>query len=188
MVSAVQACSRSPDKGSSKQPTSPVPSLSDLPAMERIQTTEQLEPVFRDLSNEESEALLERNTVGRVAFSFRDSVDIRPIHYVYSKGWLFGRTSAGDKLTTLRHHQWVAFEVDEIQGPLNWQSVVVRGSFYRLEREGSAHDVRLYDRALAAVRSLSPDALTDRDPMAFRAEVFGVSIDSMSGRCCSTTE
>ena len=149
---------------------------------------EQIEPVFRDLSKEESEALLERNNVGRVAFSFRDSVDIRPIHYVHSKGWLFGRTSAGDKLITLRHNQWVAFEVDEINGPLDWQSVVARGSFYRLAREGSVHDVRLYDRALAAIRSLSPVALTDRDPLAFRTEVFGVSIDSISGRSCSTTE
>lgn len=150
--------------------------------------TEQVEPVFRDMSKKESEALLERNNVGRVAFSFHDSVDIRPIHYVYSKGWLFGRTSAGDKLITLRHNQWVAFEVDEIEGPLDWQSVVVRGSFYRIRREGNVHDVRLYDRALAAVRSLSPDALTDRDPLAFRTEVFGISIESMSGRTCSTRE
>ena len=146
------------------------------------------EPVFRDLTQAESEALLERNSVGRVAFSFQDSVDIRPIHYVFADGWLFGRTSAGDKLVTLRHNQWVAFEVDEIDGPLDWQSVVVRGSFYRLRNEGNVHDKRLYERAHTAVRTLSPDALTDRDPLAFRTEVFGVSIDSITGRSCSTKE
>lgn len=145
-------------------------------------------PEFRELSNPESMALLERNSVGRIAFSFRDSVDVRPIHYVLDDGWLFGRTSAGDKLITLRHNQWVAFEVDEISGPLDWQSVVVRGSFYVLKREGSTHDVRLHDRATDAIRRLSPDAFTDRDPLAFRTEVFGVSIDSISGRSCSTRE
>lgn len=145
-------------------------------------------PEFRELSNPESMALLERNSVGRIAFSFRDSVDVRPIHYVLDDGWLFGRTSAGDKLITLRHNQWVAFEVDEISGPLDWQSVVVRGSFYVLKREGSTHDVRLYDRAFDAIRRLSPDAFTNRDPLAFRTEVFGVSIDSISGRSCSTRE
>ena len=145
-------------------------------------------PEFRELSNPESMALLERNSVGRIAFSFRDSVDVRPIHYVLDDGWLFGRTSAGDKLITLRHNQWVAFEVDEISGPLDWQSVVVRGSFYVLKREGSTHDVRLHDRAADAIRRLSPDAFTDRDPLAFRTEVFGVSIDSVSGRSCSTRE
>jgi nitroimidazol reductase NimA-like FMN-containing flavoprotein (pyridoxamine 5'-phosphate oxidase superfamily) len=147
-----------------------------------------VEPVFRDLSQAESEALLERNSVGRVAFSFQDLVDIRPIHYVFADGWLFGRTSAGDKLVTLRHNQWVAFEVDEIAGPLDWLSVVVRGSFYRLLNEGNVHDKKLYDRALAAVRTLSPHALTDRDPLAFRTEVFGVSIDSITGKSCSTKE
>jgi uncharacterized protein len=150
--------------------------------------TERAEPVFRDLSKAGSEALLKRNSVGRVAFSFHDSVDIRPIHYVYADGWLFGRTSAGDKLVTLRHNQWVAFEVDEIEGPLDWQSVVIRGSFYRIQNEGNAHDVRLYAMALAAVRTLVPEALTDRDPLAFRTEVFGISIDSISGRSCSTRE
>ena len=147
-----------------------------------------VEPVFRDLTQAESEALLERNSVGRVAFSFQDLVDIRPIHYAFADGWLFGRTSAGDKLVTLRHNQWVAFEVDEIAGPLDWQSVVVRGSFYRLRNEGTVHDKRLYERALAAVRTLSSYALTDRDPLAFRTEVFGVSIDSITGRSCSTKE
>jgi nitroimidazol reductase NimA-like FMN-containing flavoprotein (pyridoxamine 5'-phosphate oxidase superfamily) len=157
--------------------------------MERIQVAaKKVEPVFRDLSQAESEALLQRNSVGRVAFSFQDLVDIRPIHFVYADNWLFGRTSAGDKLITLRHNQWVAFEVDEIAGPLDWQSVVVRGSFYRLDNEGNVHDKRLYERALTAVRTLSPDALTDRDPLAFRTEVFGVSIDSITGRSCSTKE
>ena len=38
-------------------------------------------------------ALLERQTVGRMAYTYRNRVDITPIHYVYSDGWLFARTS-----------------------------------------------------------------------------------------------
>jgi nitroimidazol reductase NimA-like FMN-containing flavoprotein (pyridoxamine 5'-phosphate oxidase superfamily) len=156
--------------------------------MKKSSVAEPAALVFRELSNPESLSLLERNSVGRIAFSFHDSVDIRPVHYVHDNGWLFGRTSAGDKLITLRHNQWVAFEVDEISGPLDWQSVVVRGSFYVLKREGSSHDVRLYDRATDAIRHLFANAFTDRDPLAFRTEIFGVSIDSISGRSCSTKE
>jgi nitroimidazol reductase NimA-like FMN-containing flavoprotein (pyridoxamine 5'-phosphate oxidase superfamily) len=144
------------------------------------------EPMFRDLTREQSEALLEKNHVGRIAYSFHDAVDIRPIHYVFAKGWLFGRTSQGDKLVTLRHHQWVAFEIDEVNGPLDWQSVVVHGTFYPLENEGSVHDVQLYESALNAIRKIAPYALTDLDPLAFRTEVFGISIDSITGRSCST--
>jgi nitroimidazol reductase NimA-like FMN-containing flavoprotein (pyridoxamine 5'-phosphate oxidase superfamily) len=143
-------------------------------------------PVFRDLSQNEANELLDRNHVGRIAFSFRDTVDIRPIHYIRSEGWLFGRTSPGDKLITLRHNQWVAFEVDEISGPLDWKSVIVRGTFYSLNEEGSVHDVRLYHHAVVAVQSLYPDALTDRDQLAFRTELFGVHIDSITGKSCST--
>ena len=158
-------------------------------AMEKSSVADRVAaPVFRELSNPESLSLLERNSVGRIAFTFQDTVDIRPIHYVRDGGWLFGRTSDGDKLVTLRHNQWVAFEVDEMSGLLDWQSVVVRGSFFVLKRMGSSHDIRLHDRAADAIRQLYPNAFTNRDPLAFRTEIFGVSIDSISGRSCSTRE
>lgn len=143
-------------------------------------------PEIRDLTKEEIEDLLARNHIGRIAFSFHDSVDIRPIHYVFDDGWLFGRTSPGDKLITLRHNQWVAFETDEAEGPLDWESVVAHGTFYHLAPEGSEHDVRLYERALRLIRRIAPKTLTPKDPVGFRTELFAVSIDSMTGRSSST--
>jgi Predicted flavin-nucleotide-binding protein len=144
------------------------------------------QPVFRDLSQEESESVLLLNHVGRMAFSFHDIVDIRPIHYVFDDRWLFGRTSPGDKLITLQHHQWIAFEVDEISGPFDWKSVVARGTFRRIEDGGTESDMALYARALRAVKALAPDALTDADRVPFRTEIFGISLDSITGRSCST--
>jgi nitroimidazol reductase NimA-like FMN-containing flavoprotein (pyridoxamine 5'-phosphate oxidase superfamily) len=143
-------------------------------------------PVFRDLSRKEINAIVGRNHVGRIAFSFHDSVDIRPIHYVAARGWLFGRTSPGDKLITLRHNQWVAFELDEIAGPFDWESVVIRGTFYRLSPEGSKFDVALYRRALRNVQTLAPQAFTKNDPAPFRTELFGIAVDSMTGKASST--
>lgn len=143
-------------------------------------------PVFRDLTKEESESVLTCNHVGRLAFSFHDAVDIRPIHYVFDSNWLFGRTSPGDKLITLQHHQWVAFEVDEVTGPFDWKSVVAHGTFHRLEPDGSPVDVALYERGLQAVKTLSPAALTKSDPTPFRTEVFGITLDKVTGRSCST--
>lgn len=143
-------------------------------------------PVFRELSGKEMKALVNRNHVGRIAFSFRDLVDIRPIHYAATREWLFGRTSPGDKLVTLRHNQWVAFEVDEIAGPFDWKSVVIRGTFYRLRPEGSEVDIKLYKRGLRYVRKLAPSALTTADPVPFRTEIFGIAIDTMTGRASST--
>ncbi len=143
-------------------------------------------PVFRDLSKEESESVLAMNHVGRMAYSFHDAVDIRPIHYVFDDTWLFGRTSPGDKLVTLQHHQWVAFEVDEISGPFDWKSVVAHGTFYQLDPDGAAPDIELYGRALAAIQKLTPDVFTDADPVPFRTELFGISLDTVTGRLSST--
>ena len=52
-------------------------------------------PQFSELSEKSAHALLARNHVGRIAFSFKDQVDIQPIHYVYDERWLLGRTAVG---------------------------------------------------------------------------------------------
>ena len=145
-----------------------------------------VEPHFRDLSREETIAVLTRNEVGRLAYSFHDSVDIRPIHYVYDDGWLFGRTSPGDKLITLEPNQWIVFEVDEIEGPLDWVSVIARGSFYRTTPEGSEAQVKFYKRAVSRIKKRDAKAFTKNDTTNFRTEVFAISIDSVSGKACST--
>jgi nitroimidazol reductase NimA-like FMN-containing flavoprotein (pyridoxamine 5'-phosphate oxidase superfamily) len=143
-------------------------------------------PDIRELSAKEAEVLLRRNRIGRLAYTYRNKVDIRPLHYAWRRGWLFGRTSPGDKLMKLTHNQWVAFEIDEIDNGLDWKSVIVRGTFYMLKPEGSSHDVRLFRRAVRAIRELAPFAFTDDDPVAFRSEVFGIAIDTVTGRSSST--
>jgi nitroimidazol reductase NimA-like FMN-containing flavoprotein (pyridoxamine 5'-phosphate oxidase superfamily) len=143
-------------------------------------------PDIRELSAKEAEALLRRNRIGRLAYTYRNKVDIRPLHYAWRRGWLFGRTSPGDKLMKLTHNQWVAFEIDEIDNGLDWESVIVRGTFYRLKPEGSVHDLRLYRRAVRAIREAAPFALTEADPVAFRSEIFGIAIDNVTGRSSST--
>ena len=146
----------------------------------------QADPKFRELPEEEAREFLTRNHVGRIAYSFHDTVDIRPIHYVFDGEWIFGRTSVSDKLVTLRHNQWVAFEVDEIEGPLDWRSVIARGSLLRTYPDGSQVDRALHERALKQLRRLNPRVFTDKDQTPFRTEVFGIHIDSLSGRSSST--
>lgn len=141
---------------------------------------------IRELTISEVQALLARNNVGRIAFSFHDRVDIRPIHYVFRDNWLYGRTSPGDKLVTLRHNQWVAFEVDEIRGPFDWESVVVHGSFYHVGREDSPQSLELKGEALQIIRTIAPDAFRETDPVPFRTELFAIAIDTLTGRAAST--
>lgn len=139
-------------------------------------------PRFRNLSLAESRALLRRNNVGRMAFAFHRRVDIVPIHYVYSGDWLYGRTSLGPKLITLRHSQWVGFEVDEVEALFQWKSVVVRGGLYLLEADGPPTERAARRRAITLLRSLLPDTLRDSDPVPFRDIIFRIHVEELSGR------
>jgi uncharacterized protein len=139
-------------------------------------------PRFRELSRAESLALLERGRVGRLAFVHHGQVGITPLHYVYEDGWIYGRTAPGEKLVALRHHPWVAFEVDESDATFSWRSVVVRGAFYVLLRDGPMADRARWEHAAALLRDLVPGALTPADPVPWRDVVFRIHVGELTGR------
>jgi len=142
-------------------------------------------PPIRELTRAEIDEVLARNHVGRIAFSFRDRVDIEPIHYVYHDGWIYGRTQPGTKLTVVQHNYWVAFEVDEIddaESLFNWRSVVVRGGFYILDDDGTEQSRTLREQAIEQVRRLTPEAFTEDDPVPFRDILFRIAVQEVEGR------
>ncbi len=135
---------------------------------------------FRALGREESEALLARNHVGRLAFLSEDhQVDIAPISYIFAAGMIHGRTAAGTRLSAVAHRPWVAFEADEVKGPLEWRSVVVRGTIFRLDPD---HDASAYAETLALIRAALPAALTPDDPTPARDILFRIDVGVITGR------
>ena len=159
-----------------------MPPPNDHHGVERMLAARTGNVTFRDLSREEIEAMLLRNRVGRLAFSIHDRVDIQPIHYVYEHGWLYGRTSEGNKLSTLKHNQWVAFEVDEITDIFDWRSLVIHGSFWIMRPRGSPRAEELWTKAAELVTRIVPGALTDRDPVSFRQTLFRIAVGDVRGR------
>jgi nitroimidazol reductase NimA-like FMN-containing flavoprotein (pyridoxamine 5'-phosphate oxidase superfamily) len=144
-------------------------------------------PVFRDLDEAEVSELLARNHVGRMAYSFQNRVDIEPISYVFADGAIYMRTEPGSKLTTLAHAPWVAFEVDEIDGPFDWRSVVVHGTVYVLENTGSPEARANYRAAVDRLRELMPDALSESDPVPARRVVLKLYPSQAVGRAAHAT-
>jgi uncharacterized protein len=135
----------------------------------------------RPLEREEIHALLARNHVGRIAYARGTRLDIEPIHYVYSDGWLYGRASRGAKLDTSGESWWpVAFEVDEVDGPLDWRSVVVHGGFYTLRPE-ERWQQEDYARAVERLRTLAPGA-SDAEGAVPMDVVFRIAVQEVSGR------
>lgn len=139
-------------------------------------------PTFRDLDAVEVNALLARNHVGRIAYTFHDRVNIEPISYVFADGAIYMRTSPGSKLSTLAHVPWVAFEVDEIRGPFDWRSAVAHGTVYVLHDSGSSIDRATYRRAVERLRQLVPTALRPDDPVPERRIVIKLYPATLEGR------
>jgi nitroimidazol reductase NimA-like FMN-containing flavoprotein (pyridoxamine 5'-phosphate oxidase superfamily) len=147
-------------------------------------------PTFHALDLAACRKILERNHVGRVAFSFHDRVDIEPIHYVFADNWMYGRSAPGAKLTTLLHNRWVAFEVDEVKGLFDWRSVVAHGTVYFLDTPSTPASERkpedeagiAYDAAIEHLRRLVPAALRHDDPTPARSVIFRIHANEISGR------
>src|SRR6185436_9056677 len=81
-------------------------------------------PLFRTLPLPECAEVLGRNSVGRIAFSLHDDVSIVPVHYVYTDGWVYGRTASPGRLRDIVGNRRIAFEVDEHNEPMQCRSVV----------------------------------------------------------------
>jgi nitroimidazol reductase NimA-like FMN-containing flavoprotein (pyridoxamine 5'-phosphate oxidase superfamily) len=139
-------------------------------------------PLFSVLGRTASEAILARNSVGRIAFALHDRVSIVPIHYVYESGWIYGRTAAGGKLREILRNRRIAFEVDEHTELFEWRSVVVRGPLYLIEPDAVRSDRRIHTKAVSLMRHLVPAALTDSDPVPFRNQLFRIRVAEVSGR------
>lgn len=156
--------------------------MAHIQASNAMMATPSGPPSIRYLTSYEAEAVLERNYVGRMAFTFHDRVDIEPINYIYTNGWLYGRTSQGTKLSILAHHQWVAFEVDEVTGLFEWRSVVVKGAFEIIPADLGGDHASTYVQAVELLRHLAPDAWKEHDRAAFRNVLFRIHMDEVTGR------
>ena len=140
------------------------------------------DPLFRDMNATDVRELLARNHVGRIAYSFHDRVDIEPISYVFADEAFYMRTEPGSKLTTLAHTPWVALEVDEVDGPFDWRSVVAHGTVYVLRDEGTRDARAAYRAAVERIRELIPEALDAADPVPARRVIIKLYPETLVGR------
>lgn len=143
-------------------------------------------PDFRTLDPSEIATILSRNHVGRIGYVRDDRMEIQPVHYVYSDGWIYGRTSYGAKYKALGEtaYQWwpVLFEVDEVEGLFSWRSIVIHGGFYVLTDDRTPAEQEIWAKALDLLRSLVPATLRNHDPVPFRTILFRIAVQEATGR------
>jgi nitroimidazol reductase NimA-like FMN-containing flavoprotein (pyridoxamine 5'-phosphate oxidase superfamily) len=102
------------------------------------------------LTQQQSEYILQCNTVGRIGCYANNKVLIIPITYVFSQKCIYGHSWEGTKISMMRKNPQVCFQVDSIDNLANWRSVIAWGKFEELKTEVAQNKViRLFHERLA---------------------------------------
>jgi uncharacterized protein len=141
---------------------------------------------IRELPRDQSLALLARHHIGHVGISFHDILRVEIAAYVYADDWIYARMELGDELTTVRHHPWGAFEVDEVESVYDWRSVEVRGAVQFLSSESHGRDWFEFANAVRLMRQVVPQVLTANDPLPQRSQIVRLHIDDIRGRAAKS--
>ena len=144
-------------------------------------------PIFRNLERDEIDAVLARNGIGRIAYAMGNQLEIIPVNYVHRSGWIYGRTTPGGRIERTADPWWpVAFQVDEIEGPFDWISGVVKGGLYLVPPDGTDWERDAWAEGVTALRSLLPRTLDEDDPAPERNVIFRIAVQEVTGKQAST--
>lgn len=141
-------------------------------------------PLFKMLKRSESEAILLRNAIGRVAFPLNGQVELLSINYVYANGWIHGRTATA---TYLPGNAPVTFEVED-RSEGGWRSVVVHGQLDLVESDNSSEAGGILGKALSRIRQLVESAIDERPSSLLRDQLFCIRVTEISGRASLPAE
>lgn len=81
------------------------------------------------LTPAEIDSVLNDNINGRIGYIDEGRVCVVPVSYAFSGEYLIMHSREGHKITAMRKHPEVCFEVDEVHDQGNWRSVVVWGGY-----------------------------------------------------------
>lgn len=146
------------------------------------QDSGKLNVTVRDLSRDESIAILAKHHVGRVGITFHDLLRVKICNYVYSEDWIYLRAELGSDLVMAEHHPWAAFEVDEVEGVVDWRSVEVWGAVEFLSTDMQSPDWFESQNAVRLFRATLPEILTADDPLPQRTQIVRIHLDNVLGR------
>ena len=124
--------------------------------------------------------------MGQLSYIAGSRPELIPLHYVYANRRLVARTSFGPKCTAWIEQPHVVFGVEENDALFDWRSVVVHGTARVLSPNGHRDERAEYWRAVDVIRTLMPEALTERDPTPQRRVLVEIMPVEISGREAST--
>lgn len=97
---------------------------------------------IRSLSIQESTVILERSRLGRLGCARDGRPYITPAFLAFESNALYGFSSVGRKIISMRENPLVCVEFDEIISPQNWATVIVEGKYQELPKTPDFEDAR----------------------------------------------
>ena len=140
--------------------------------------------IINKLTSEECTSLLAKATLARLACALDNQPYVIPIYIAYDDGNLYALSTLGQKIEWMRANPKVCLQVDEIQTPEQWSSVVVNGQYQELTEpqysEEHAHARKLLEKrhrwwqaAMAERQMTAGDHLIA--PLFFRVRIESIS-------------
>jgi len=115
-----------------------------------VAVSAEVQPV-RIIGQAQASAVLQRATMGRLSYQSGEHRAVIPLAYVYADDAIYGVLSS-TLAFVLHDHPQVAFQVEQVTHPLEWQSVVLQGQAEHLADAAADHA-----RALFGNREGLPD-------------------------------
>lgn len=137
----------------------------------------------RPLPAEDMIRVLENQHLAHLGCSVGDDIYVVPISYAYEDGAFYSHSPEGQKIRMMRGNPNVCVQVEQVDGPFAWQSVIAWGTFEELKGETAAFGMRLLVRAFGDGTSRTSPLQEDFATMLSRAVIYRIVIRRMTGRC-----
>jgi nitroimidazol reductase NimA-like FMN-containing flavoprotein (pyridoxamine 5'-phosphate oxidase superfamily) len=141
------------------------------------------ESMLGELTAEEIDAVLRSEAIGRIGCYAYGRPYVVPITYAYDGIAVYGHSREGLKMRMMRSHPTVCFEVDHLESPQDWQSVIALGTFSELEPPEADIAMQLLRRRFAplvASATSAPDG--HLHPSGRPWSVFRILLGERTGR------
>jgi len=140
-----------------------------------------------ELTPHEIESLLQSEVIGRVGCSANGITYVVPVSYAYDGKHIYAHSKEGMKIQLMRQNPLVCFEIDRMENPSNWKSVIVWGKYEELK--GNDQKMGL-QKLIARFQQLATSETSmlhglegqQNDSGPYKAIIYRIEVKEKSGR------
>jgi nitroimidazol reductase NimA-like FMN-containing flavoprotein (pyridoxamine 5'-phosphate oxidase superfamily) len=114
--------------------------------------------VVQEMTRTDCLNALARSSLGRLGCARDNQPYVVPIYFVYEELYLYGFTTLGQKVEWMRSNPLVCVELDEVEDPEQWMSILVFGRYEELEEPPAKREWDQEQRRALAHEAWQPTA------------------------------